>query len=412
MDTGAAPYEFGSSAEDRTVLLGLRGRQLGLLAGGLVFAVLIVRSSPSGSAFLGAAGAVGVASVLAFWPISGRTIEEWAPTLLRWTVTRLLRRERWTSPAPLLGQTSTGDARQCPPPTLDGTRILAAPVESDGRNAGIVHDRRAGTYAAVLAVRGRSFQLADAPEKQRRLATWGGVLAGLARASSAVHRVQWVERTVPEDGDAMGRYLSEAVRVPRDHATLESYLLLVDGAGPAASRHEALLAIAISAGRARRAIRQAGGGDDGAVRVLLREVVTLQRRLASADVTVGGILGPRMVAAAIRTAFDPSARQHMARRAAAAQDDGGTAPGNAWPLATETTWRPRRRARCSSGSDARASAVRRMISAGRRPVASAKASSRSATVNDPLRCRSTARSISRWRSGCSTMRTGLPSTAV
>lgn len=172
MDTGAAPYEFGSSAEDRTVLLGLRGRQLGLLAGGLVFAVLIVRSSPSGSAFLGAAGAVGVASVLAFWPIGGRTIEEWAPTLLRWAVTRVLRRERWTSPAPLLGQTSTGDARQCPPPTLDGTRILAAPVESDGRNAGIVHDRRVGTYAAVLAVRGRSFQLADAPEKQRRLATW------------------------------------------------------------------------------------------------------------------------------------------------------------------------------------------------------------------------------------------------
>lgn len=238
------------------------------------------------------------------------------------------------------------------------------------------------------------------------------MLAGLARASSAVHRVQWVERTVPEDGDAMGRHLSEAVRVPRDHATLKSYVQLVDGASPAASRHEALLVVAISAGRARRAIRQAGGGDDGAARLLLREVVTLQRRLTS-DVIVDGILGPRMVAAAIRTAFDPSARQHMARRAAAAQDDGGTAPGNAWPLATETTWRPRRRARCSSGSDARASAVRRMISAGRRPVASARgASSRSATVNDPLRCRSTARSISRWRSGCSTMRTGLPSTAV
>ena len=235
MMDSTAPYQFGSSAEDRTVLLGLRGRQLGLLAAGLVFAVLIVRSSPSGSAFLVAAAAVGCTSALALWPIGGRTIEEWAPTVLRWTAIKLLRRERWTSPVPVLGQTAAGEPQQSPPPILDGVRILAAPVESDGRTAGLVHDRRAGTYAAVLAVRGRSFQLADAPEKQRRLATWGGVLAGLARASSDVHRIQWVERTVPEDGDAMGRYLSEAVRVPRDHATLESYLQLVDGAGPAAS---------------------------------------------------------------------------------------------------------------------------------------------------------------------------------
>ena len=40
---------------------------------------------------------------------------------------------------------------------------------------------------------------------------------------------------------------------------------LVDGAGPAASRHEALLVVAIQAGRARRAIRQAGGRDDGVI---------------------------------------------------------------------------------------------------------------------------------------------------
>ena len=140
MMDSAAPYQLGSSVEDRTVLLGLRGRQLGLLATGLVFAVLIVRSSPSGSAFLVAAAAVGCASALAFLPIGGRTIEEWAPTVLRWAATRLLRRERWTSQAPLLGQGATGDPEQCPPPILDGVRILAARVESDGRTAGVVHD--------------------------------------------------------------------------------------------------------------------------------------------------------------------------------------------------------------------------------------------------------------------------------
>jgi hypothetical protein len=256
----------------------------------------------------------------------------------RWSAAHARGRGRWVSATPLLGHDPDGEVLAQPPPTLTDVRLLAAPIEAAGREVGMLHDRRAGTYAAVLAVRGRSFQLADTPEKQRRLAVWGGVLAGLARASSPVHRLQWIERTVPEDADVMGRYLAEAVRVPRQHPTLASYLELVDRAGPTAPQHETLLVVAISAVKARRSIKQAGGGDAGAAAVLLREVLSVQRTLTSADIVVEGLLTPRLLAGAVRSAFDPTARSSLARRSAMSGEEGGTAPANAWPLATETSW--------------------------------------------------------------------------
>lgn len=336
----ANPYEFGAATEDRTLVMGLRTSQLAILGAGLTVAVGVVRvAGGTASAFAVAAGVVGITAATALWPVAGRTADQWIPVTARWVLRHLLRQQRDVATLPLFGHDPDGRAVQQPPPTLAGVHILAVPVDGlAGRNIGVVHDARAGTYTAVLSVRGRSFQLADTPDRQRRLAAWGAVLAGLARAASPIHRIQWIERTAPEDADAMGRYLATARHVPREHPTLASYLELADRAGPAAPAHEALLAVSVSSRAARHAIRQAGGGHAGAVQVLVRELQSLRRQLAGADLTVDGILTPRLLSGAMRAAFDPSARAVLARRATAAGDEGGTDPANAWPLAAETRW--------------------------------------------------------------------------
>lgn len=336
----ATRYEFGSAAEDSTFVMGLRGSQVAVLAAGLVFAVAVFRGSGgSGGSFAVAVGGVTVAACAAVWPVEGRTADQWAPVVLRWLLRRLLGRDTYLSPVPLLGQDATGRPVQEPPPTLAGVELLSARLDgAGGRYIGIVRDRREGTYAAVLAVRGSSFQLADNPERERRLAAWGNLLAGLARASSPIRRIQWVERTAVEDGDEMGRYLADAVEVPRSHASLESYLELVDRAGPVAPGHESLLVVAISDRAVRRRAPRTDRDSPVVLEVLTRELQHLQRQLTAADLMVDGILTPRMVAATLRTAFDPFARPGLARRAAAGRDDPGTCPGNAWPLATQTTW--------------------------------------------------------------------------
>ena len=328
-------YEFGQP-EDRTLVMGLRTDQLATLAIGLLVAVATVRYDDSFVGFAAASSIVLSAAAVAFWQLGGRTLGQWIPVGVRWTGRLLRRQHHFRSTMPLLGHVD-GTSAPRPPRTLDGVRIIDRHIDSAG-HLGILHDRRTGTYAAVLAVRGRSFQLADAAEKERRLAAWGSVLAGLARASSPVHRLQWVERTVPDDGDAMGRYLVRTARVGRGHPSLTSYLELVDGAGPVTQQHETLLVIAISAARARRQIKQAGGGDEGATSVLVREVKSLRRQLASADVIIDGALTPGMLAKTLRTGFEPNARTALARRAAAAGETAGTQRADAWPRATETTW--------------------------------------------------------------------------
>ena len=328
-------YEFGPP-EDQTLVAGLRASQLCVVAASLLAAVAIVRTTGSSAAFAAALAVVTAGCVAAFWNVGGRTVEQWVPVGLRWATRRVRRHNRYRSATPLLGHVD-GEATSAPPATVAGVRIIEERLDGAG-NVGVLHDRHAGTYTALLAVRGRSFQLADGAEQERRLAAWGAVLAGLARASSPIHRLQWVERTVPDDGDAMGRYLARAVRVRPGHASLTSYLEMVDHAGPVTQQHETLLAVSISVVKARRQIRQAGGGDAGAAKVLLREILSLRRELASADIIVDGALTPRLVARALRTGFEPHARAALSRRAAAAGDAPGTSPADGWPLAADTTW--------------------------------------------------------------------------
>lgn len=339
VDADERRYEFGSAAEDDSLVLGLRASQVGLVAWGLITAVLVVRARPSSAGFGIAIILLGVVAAATFWPVNGRTIEQWVPTLVRHGLQRVTGRDTYLSEAPLLGHGSDGAAPQRPPDTLDGVRLLAVPVEDGGgREVGVAYDRRLGTYSAVLSVRGRAFQLADAVEQERRLAMWGGVLTGLARAGSPIHRIQWVERTVPEDGDSISRHLEETRALDGDHPAMNSYRELVDGAGRAAPRHETYLVVSVSERRAREAVRRAGGGGDEAVRVLLREVRSLHRQLVSGDVFVDGILTPRLLSAAIRSAFDPTVQRVRSASPDVPPDGEGRDLSAAWPLACETSW--------------------------------------------------------------------------
>src|SRR5205823_13055285 len=138
-----------------------------------------------------------------------------------------------------------------------------------------------------------------------------------------VCRIQWVERTVPADGDEIGRYLGEAWArdaVAVDSLSMQSYLELTNTAPAVTTDHELFVCLQIDAKRAWRQIKRAGGKDGpdaGASEVLLREVESLGERLASADVHVVGALRPGMLASAIRVAFDPWLRPGLARLAAA-----------------------------------------------------------------------------------------------
>jgi len=338
-------YRFGPL--ERQGLIGsLRPVQVVVIAVSLTLGVVVMRTLSSGTGVVVALAFALVAAGLCFWPVSGRSVEAWLPIVARRATARALGRHiRW-SPAPLAGMRLAADGRPEPVASLPEVghdlELLAAPFQ--GESVGVLKDRGARSYTAVLAVRVTSFGLLDRTEQETRQAGWGSVLAGLARQGSPVSRIQWVERTVPAHGDEIGRYLGEAWArdtVPLDSLAMRSYLELTSSAPAVTRDHELFVSLQIDARRGWKQIKRAGGKhglDAGACAVLLREVEALAEHLTAADLRVVGALRPGMVATAIRVAFDPWSRPGLAQLAAADPDRDGIDEAAAWPLGTAESW--------------------------------------------------------------------------
>ena len=346
MNTGEHQrYRFGP-IERRGLIGSLRTTQVIVIAVSLTGAVILMRVLASGAGIASALALALTSVVFCFWPISGRSAEEWLPVVSRHVARRLRGQQVRLSPAPQAGARPAIDGRPEPvaalPEPASDLELLAAPFQ--GEEVGVMKDRRARTYTAALAVRVTSFGLLDRAEQESRQAGWGGVLAGLAREGSPVSRIQWIERTVPADGDDIGRYLGEAWErdsVPVDSLPMQSYLELTSTAPAITTDHELFVCLQIDAKRAWRHIKRAGGkqgADAGACNVLLRELEALAERLTAADVQVVGALRPGVLAAAFRVAFDPWSRPGLARLAAADPDRDGIDEAAAWPVGAEASW--------------------------------------------------------------------------
>jgi hypothetical protein len=338
-------YRFGP-LERRGLVGSLRPAQAGVLAVSLTAGVVAMRVVPGGAGMLTALGIVLASVTFCFWPVAGRSAQEWLPVAFRFLARRLNGKHRHLSGAPQSGATQRPGARPeivaSLPAGAATLELLAAPLH--GESVGVIKDRRSRSYTAVLAVKVSSFGLLDRSEQEARQAAWGGVLASLAREASPVTRIQWLERTVPADGDEIGRYLGEAwdrASVPLDAAPMQSYLDLVGSAPAVTKDHELFVCLQIDAKRAWRQIKRTGGKDGpdaGACTVVLRELEALAERLGSADVRVVGALRPGMLGSVTRVAFDPWSRPGLARLGAADRDSDGIGEAAAWPAATETAW--------------------------------------------------------------------------
>ena len=332
-------YRFGP-LERRGLIGSLSPGQLVLGAVVVLLAIAVVNAFKNGFGLGLASMVLGGGALAVFTPVHGRTVNEWIPVMASYLARRAAGRHRYRSAAPEAGtRFQSGDEPVTLPEALGKLEIIAFPFR--GVELGVIADRKEATYTAVVQARARSFVLLDTQDKVQRLAGWASALAGLAREGSPIHRVQWVERTVPEDRHGLHRYLRDAMdrSLGLDSPQLQSYLRLIESAAPATEQHELFIALQISAVKAARAIKQAGGKDTGACAVLARELDSFARRMEAAEVEVMHALGPRRLAAAIRHAYDPNARAQLARLALIdPQRDHGVSPRNAWPRSAEAGW--------------------------------------------------------------------------
>jgi hypothetical protein len=356
-------YRF-SPLERRGVIAGWRGGQIASVAAGLVIGVLALRSRPSVGGVLVAVACVAGGVALAFWPIRARTGEQWLPLVVRRVVAVGTGGRRQLAPGPGSGHvanlgadgTEAGASVTGPGPTVgrgtgrrtlfDGVEIVRVPSLPDrwAPDMGMVVDRSARAAAAVLAVRGHSFALLGHREQDSTIAAWARVLSSMAREGSDVHRLQWIESCLPDDGGAVRRHRADHAVLGQESAAGRSYQALLDESAPATRRHRVLLVLSIHTGRSSRAIRVAGGGTVGTGVVLGREILSLQRSLEVTDVTLDGVLGPGALVRVIREAssrtVDAEGGDDMRRPGPAGEPgaDPHPVPGWPWPMAVEPQW--------------------------------------------------------------------------
>ncbi|MEM8925391.1 MAG: PrgI family protein [Actinomycetota bacterium] len=346
MENTDVRFQFGPPV--RSIFLGgLRHTQAAFLLVAFTVGILFLRAMPGqfGLALALAAVIAGVAA--SFAQIEGRPFDDWLPAAWHWAVIVLMRRRRWRSPAPAAGERASVSGakrngtrvrkagKQSPPPPVADWQLIYTSVS--GQQMGVLRDRKAKTWVAVIGVQGQSFMLLDEGEQVRRLSSWAAVQASMARQGSPISRMQWLERTLTEVGDEMRSFFDERSGAQRGTASHQSYADLLVSAQPVTQQHETFLVLQVSATKASRAIKHAGGGDKGAVAVLYRELEHLQRQLRESDLTVSGFLSGDQMAMLLRTQFDPEDALGLAARQARTSEPLISAR-SAWPLATEVSW--------------------------------------------------------------------------
>jgi hypothetical protein len=295
MKADGARYRFGPR-ERGGALAGFRAGQILTVAVGLIAGVLVLRAEPT---------AIGVAVALlilvfcvgmATWPVSGRTGDQWLPVVVRWGVRRSGPRARRSTDA------------------LAGLRLLSA----GGRDMGVVHDTRARTVTAALALRGQSFALLGPDEQDRRVAGWSSVLAALAREGSPVRRLQWLAASYPDEGRGVRSYLAARSADEAPSSCVASYQSLLGELDADAGTHDVVLTVQV---RQTKSV-------DVACHNLQREVATLVRLLADADVQVDGVL----------TADELATHLVRTYEAHGPAEEPTPAAGDPWPMAMAEEW--------------------------------------------------------------------------
>lgn len=333
-------YTFGP-IERRGLLGPVRVGQAALIAVGAGLAIAALDAEPTVTGAVLAVMLFGGAMAAAIMPLGSRTADEWVPVACAFALRIVGGRSLYRSPLPAVGMRALvgrppsrvrlKDPRPAPPPELRDVRIVQA-VYRD-RPIGIISEHGGRRLTAVLACSALAFALLDPEAQERRLARWGLVLSGAA--NTPVRRLQWVERTVPAQGDELARWLHDErdPSVPlRGTPVIESYLELIGATARVAQEHELLLAVQVDARRIR------GRDEDAFSEVLVEQAQRVAIGLDAAEVTVVGALNPNQLARALRTAFDPFARAELATLEAADPEREGLSEASAWPLGAREAW--------------------------------------------------------------------------
>ena len=306
--TEAEPTYLFGPRDRRTLLLGMRGPQIALLAVG---ALSLLLGFLSQSRYGVPAGVVGclIALALAVTPVQGRPLVDWLRPSANYLYGQVTGQGSYLGGPWAMHSPAHGPRNLALPGIAGRVRVRAF----DTARGEVAVIRQGPRWTAVLQVAAPAYPLADSSTQHERVSAWGSLLAQLGQEGSRLAGIQWLERTIPDSARGLEDWWR--AKGVRSTASAEHYEQLIASAGPAATRHETFVAVSIDERRCRRAVRAAGGGPDGISQVLMNELSWVETGLRRCDVEVVGWVGPADLGRLVRTQYDPMATQSIDNRA-------------------------------------------------------------------------------------------------
>lgn len=292
---------FGGWREARPFgVLGMDGRQT-MIALVLMMAALLAGSINFVWLLVGAVITVGFVALSAIrW--HGEPVGDVVRRRVWW---RVADRRGWTT-----YQSDLADSTQrwqLPGPLA--TTVLVPSVDSQGRPWAVVWDRRSGRVTATLRVAPASTWLVPAAEADQWVSQWHLWLAGLGHQPTLVRAAVTVE-TAPSPASALAAAVLPRIDPAAPPSARDLMHTLVVGAPAASARVETRLSVTIDPART-------PGGPPGSLDEAIAAFDTLLEGLATRLGMCGvGVLGRAdadATAAWVRSAFDPAARDEVAR---------------------------------------------------------------------------------------------------
>ncbi|MGQ0631958.1 MAG: SCO6880 family protein [Sporichthyaceae bacterium] len=352
-ESAAVPRYSGWQRERLGFLFGLSGPQFALASLALLCAAAPI-STRSLAVLVIAWPAAALFAALIWIRVLGETSTEWLVIAVSFTLNKAAKRNVFLSGA-FAPRGVTDPAEPAPmdlPGPLAALRFLDA--ETGGLLAGtdgacpriaVVHHPLDQTYTAVAAIRYPGIALSDTDRRESRVGGWGGLLAQLCSEASPFTRIAVVQRTVPDDGTALRRWHTDSIRPDAPAVALEAVETLITQSVVSSAAHEAWIVLSLDATRARAQIRGAGGGDVGALAVLVRQLSAVSSAIGGAHLEITRWLAVRELAEVVRTAFDPTSTGPLSTRRSVRRPTDhpeALAPGVdlrlAGPAAAEARW--------------------------------------------------------------------------
>ena len=315
-----------------------------IMLGGAGLTLIVVTARPSPAAIVAGGFAIVALVAAAAVKVAGRALVDWLPVAVGFVWRQASRNNEFYAscdfadpPLPDGVLDLPGELFGLELHAYTATQPRASVANPTVADYGIVVDTYRDRLAVIAEVSGHDLLFLDGDEQQGRFAGWGSLLDHIGQSMPELVRLQLVHLCAAATSGPATGWHSEHGGHGND-ATATSYRRLLESAATAGQQHRLLLAVALDRRGARRQIRQAGGGRDGAATVLLDRAAQLEQALAGAGIEVHGWLPARQVAAVLRAGFDPAAAGELDARGDDVNAGAGCDPVAAGPAAMVESW--------------------------------------------------------------------------